>query len=182
MAIVCAPTVAVIGAIVVEKVPPSLEYSKLQVPVPPPLSTGLIRVKTPPAHTVVVAGDCVAVGATGSATTVQEYVVAPDAPQLEPLQFFRMAMVCVPNDAVMGVSVVENAPPSLEYSKLQVPAPPPLSTGLVSVSVLPTQTVVVAGDCVAVGTAGSLTTVQEYVLVAEDPQPEPVQLFLIAIV
>ena len=45
-------------------------YSKFCVPVPPEPRTGFIKVRLVPAHTVVVAGDIVAVGGKGSSRTV----------------------------------------------------------------------------------------------------------------
>ena len=111
MAIVFVPTVAVIGVSVVEKAPPLFEYSMLQVPVPPPLSVTDVKVKDCPAQTVATFGDFVAVGAEGSATTVQEYVVTEEVSQPEPEHTCRMAIVLVPTVAENGVSVFENAPP-----------------------------------------------------------------------
>jgi hypothetical protein len=162
----------VIGVSVVEKVPPSLEYSILQVPVPPPLSVTPVSVKVLPTHTVVAAGDCVAVGANGSATTVQVYVVIGET-HPRPVQLFLIRMVLDPTVAVMGVRVVENAAKLLEYSMLHVPVPPPLSVTPVSVRVAPAQTVVIAGDCVAVGADGSGTTVTLRQLSAHFPVTAP---------
>ena len=100
------PTEAVIGVSVVLNVPPLFEYSMLQVPVPPPLSVTPVNDSICPEQTFAVFGEGVAVGADGSATTIQEKVVTEDKPQPEPLQFCLIEMVLVPTVAAHGVSVV----------------------------------------------------------------------------
>ena len=66
------PTEAVIVGTVALKPdePLTVLYSKTCVPAPPLPKTGLVRVRLVPAHTVVVVGDWVAVGAAASALTV----------------------------------------------------------------------------------------------------------------
>ena len=65
---------------------------------------------------------------------------------------------------------------------LQVPVPPPLSVTPASDNVCPAHTVATLGDLVAVGAAGSATTVHEYVFTDDISQPEPLQFLRITIV
>jgi len=85
--------------------------SSSQVPVPPlPLTT--FTESAVPAHTGLVFGVRVMVGATGSATTCQMYVFTGERSQPVPAQFFLMAMVYVAAVGVAtGLSVLDQAPP-----------------------------------------------------------------------
>src|SRR5947207_2984676 len=97
---VLVPTVAAKEGKVVDHEPaPFTWYSILQVPVPPPLSVTPVSVRVVPAQTVASVGDLVAVGAEGSATTVQLYVLTEEISQPLPLQFFLTSIVLVPTVA-----------------------------------------------------------------------------------
>ena len=64
---------------------------------------------------------------------------------------------------------------------LHVPVPPLPCTAPVSVKDAPIHTVVVLGDLVAVGAAGSVVTVQLYTVSEEISQPLPLQFVRILI-
>ena len=81
-------------------------YSILQVPVPPLPNVGEVRVSVCPAHTVATAGERVAVGAAGSATTVQDNSLTLEIQPLVLSQFLLDCISTVPEAVVVMLGML----------------------------------------------------------------------------
>ena len=99
------PIEAVIGDKVVLNAPPLFEYSTLQVPVPPPLLVTPAKERDCPTQTDVTLGEGIAVGANGSETTDQEYVVEEEVLHPLPVQVERiLILLSVPVAVIVGTT------------------------------------------------------------------------------
>ena len=111
----------------------------------------------------------------GLAIPVQVYWVALDILHPDPLGLVLIHMLLLPTMAVIVGTVVlkPEDPLTVLYSKTCVPAPPLPNTGLVRVRLVPAHTIVLEGDCVAVGGFASALTVMDNPVEVTEAQSLP---------